>query len=136
MILLNETNTPVETSLRGLFKEDEENSLNSITFFNQTITPTMLLIISIILSVITVITSSRKIAILRTGGGVPATGQLLVVVSALAAHGARIIALLAMFAPTMGLFSILGHWQMEQVPYDDHYYDMDVFQTAHGEFFS
>merc|ERR1712155_308046 len=47
----------------------------------------------------------------------PITSQVFVILWGLFASAKRIIAIVAVFIPSLGLFNILHHWQAEQIPF-------------------
>ena len=47
----------------------------------------------------------------------PMTSQAFVILWGLFASAKRVIAIVAVFIPSLGLFNILHHWQAEQIPF-------------------
>ena len=79
-------------------------------------TNTGFLALSIALSVKTIYFVTLKcISILKPFLGF--TTKLVLMAWIVASASARVFAIVVYFAPSFGLFSILGHWEMEKIPY-------------------
>ena len=59
----------------------------------------------------------QRKAIATEKGFLPFTSQLVIVFWSTVAAGRRIMAVVAWFLPSLGLFSILNHWKAEQIPF-------------------
>ena len=89
-------------------------------FFEQTeilgLSTDSLLIISILLSSKTCVTLHLK-QIKTDKEFLPFTSQVLIFLWGLFASAKRVMAMVAVFVPSLGLFSVLHHWQAEQIPF-------------------
>ena len=75
-----------------------------------------LLVISTLLSFKTCVTLHRK-QIKTDKEFLPITAQVMVFLWGLFASAKRVMAIVAVFIPSLGLFSVLHHWQAEQIPF-------------------
>ena len=79
-------------------------------------TATTLLILSTSWSFKTCILLQRK-AIKTEKGLLPFTSTLVILFWSSVASGRRILAIIVLFLPSLGLFNILNHWKAEQIPF-------------------
>ena len=76
-----------------------------------------LLALSIVLSIKSIYFVSLKvITILKTF--LPFTTKFFLMLWIMVSSSARVMSLVFFFIPSFGLFSILGHWKLEQTPYN------------------
>ena len=104
LLLLNRTKTPTTGGLEAIF--DEGKTWNAQT----------ILAVSVTWSLLSTIKTQTKLTILDKGF-CPTTSKLVVLAWASFATLRRILSLVTMFIPSMGLFSLLHHWKWEQVPF-------------------
>ena len=104
VLLLNRTKTPTTGGLEIIF--DEGNTWDAQT----------ILAVSVTWSLLSTIKMQTSITILDKGF-CPTTSKLVVLAWASFATLRRILSLVTMFIPSMGLCSLLHHWQWEQVPF-------------------
>ena len=111
VIILLLTNTETGTVyLPGL------NAITSSTFFGIKFSPEVFLGISIFWSTKSCILLQIK-SISAEKGFMPAMTQIIVTFYATFGTIRRILAIVMFFVPSFGLFSILHHWQEEQIPF-------------------
>ena len=103
VLLLNRTDTPTTGGLETIF--DEGNATTHV------------LVLSILWSIFTSIKMQVKFTILEMGY-CPTTSKLVVLAWATFATLRRILSLVTLFIPSMGLFSLLHHWKWEKVPFN------------------
>ena len=103
LLLLNRTDTPTTGGLETIFDEGRDK--------------TTFLAVSITWSIISAIKSQTNFTILDKGF-CPTKSKLVVLAWATFATLRRILSLVTMFIPSMGLFSLLYHWKWEQVPFN------------------
>ena len=119
LLLLSYTETPVEKGLKTVFNE----GLGALPLF--------LLTISNILSAKSFTTSHCKV--LNVGREhFPLTSRLIATIFSLCGLTTRVVAMIMYFTVPLGLFSLLRHWQAEQVPWSQ--YTLD-FVTPDGLMF-
>ena len=99
LLLLNRTNTPTTGGLE-LFFDDA----------------TTILILSVTWSIISAIKTHTNLTILDKGF-CPTSSKLVVLAWAFCATLRRILSLVTLFIPSMGLCSLLHHWKWEKVPF-------------------
>ena len=104
LLLLNWTDTPTTGGLDAIFDE------------GKTWDATTILAVSVTWSILSTIKSQTNLTILDKGF-CPTTSKLVVLAWASFATLRRILSLVTMFIPAMGLCSLLHHWKWEQVPY-------------------
>ena len=106
LLLLSETNTPTTGGLETFFEK------TSISY----------LIISILWSIKTSFSEHLKhVSIAKPHLGIKS--KVMVYIMAALAASKRILVLVMFFVPGLGLFSILHHWQAEQIPFDVSYFN-------------
>ena len=111
LLLLSETNTPTTGGLDTFFEKTDNRYL----------------IISILWSIKTSFSQHLKhVSIAKPY--LEITSKVLVYIMAALAASKRILVMVMFFVPGLGLFSILHHWQAEQIPFD-------VSKTPEGTFF-
>ena len=116
LLFLSYTQTPVETGLKTVFNEGLE------------LLPILLLTASIFLSIISFTTSHCKV--LNVGREhFPFKSRLVASLYSLCGLVSRVVAILIYFTVPLGLFSLLIHWQGEQVPWSHYILD---FVTPEG----
>ena len=77
-----------------------------------------LLALSIVLSIKTIYSITMKsIKILKTF--LPFMTKFFLMLWIMVSSTARVMSLVFFFIPSLGLFSILGHWKLEQTPYSE-----------------
>ena len=108
VLLLNRTDTPTTGGLETIF-----DGGNGRCYGNAT----QVLVLSVLWSIFTSIRMKAKFIFLEKGF-CPTTSQLVVVAWATFATLRRILSLITVFIPPMGLFNLLHHWKWEQVPFD------------------
>ena len=104
VLLLNRTETPTTGGLETIFDEGKSFDATSV------------LVISILLSLYSSIKMHTNLIILEKGF-CPTTSKLVVLAWATFATLKRILSVVTLFIPSMGLFSILNHWRWEQFPF-------------------
>ena len=102
ILLLNRTKTPTTGGLEAIFDE------------GKTWDATTVLILSVTWSIFSSIKTHTNLTILDKGF-CPATSKLVVLAWATFAMLRRILSLITLFIPSMGLCSLLHHWKWEQV---------------------
>ena len=105
ILLLNQTETPTTGGLETVF-EQEYLGMNQIT----------ILCLSIALSLWSCIKLHTKLVIFEKGF-CPIMSKILIFLWGTFATLRRILSIVAMFTPSMGLFSLLHHWRAEQRPF-------------------
>ena len=101
-LLLSSTDTPTSGGLEHMFKQTDE----------------VFLALSIALSVKTIyLVTLKSIATLKPFLGF--TSKLVLMLWIIFSVSARVMAIVLFFTPSFGLFSILGHWKLEQTPYSE-----------------
>ena len=105
LLLLNRTETPTTGGLETIFDE------------GKTWDATTILAVSVTWSLLSTIKSHTTLTILDKGF-CPTTSKLVVLAWASFATLRRILSLVTMFIPAMGLCNLLHHWKWEQVPYE------------------
>merc|ERR1719232_2214460 len=101
-LLLSSTTTATTGGLEQMFKNTSD----------------ALLALSIVLSIKTIYFITLKvITILKTF--LPFTTKFFLMLWIMVSSSARVMSLVFFFIPSLGLFSILGHWKMEQTPYSE-----------------
>ena len=105
LLLLNRTETATTGGLEAFFDKGK-------TWDAQTI-----LAVSVTWSLLSTIKSQTNLTILDKGF-CPTTSKLVVLAWATFATLRRILSLVTMFIPAMGLCSLLHHWKWEQVPFE------------------
>ena len=104
VLLLNRTDTPTTGGLETLF--DDGKKIDAITVF---------LILSIIWSLFSTIKVNTNITILEKGF-CPTTSKLVVLAWSTFAILRRVLSLVALFIPSLGLFSLLHHFEWDKIP--------------------
>ena len=122
LVLLNETKTPTTGGLEVLFEQISAFGMNATT----------LLILSTSWSFKTCILLQRK-AIKTEKGLLPFTSTLLIVFWSTMAAGRRIMAIIVLFLPSLGLFNILNHWKAEQIPFAIRLEVVEDFNITSGD---
>ena len=117
VLLLNRTDTPITGGLETIF--DEGKSYDATT----------VLVLSILWSLFSSIKMHTNFTILEKGF-CPTTSKLVVLVWATFATLRRILSLITLFIPSMGLFSILHHWRWEKVQYSKFFTDRLDFKVS------
>ena len=101
-LLLSSTDTPTSGGLEQMFKQTDE----------------VFLALSIALSVKTIyLVTLKSISTLKPFLGF--TSKLVLMLWIIFSVSARVMAIVLFFTPSFGLFSILGHWKLEQTPYSE-----------------
>merc|ERR1719232_1932275 len=101
-LLLSSTTTATTGGLEQMFKKTSD----------------ALLALSIVLSIKSIYFVSLKvITILKTF--LPFTTKFFLMLWIMVSSSARVMSLVFFFIPSLGLFSILGHWKLEQTPYSE-----------------
>ena len=108
LLLLNRTNTPTTGGLEAIF--DEGKSFDATT----------VLALSVTWSIFSTIKTHTNLTILEKGF-CPTTSKLVVLVWATFATLRRILSLVAVFIPSLGLYSLLSHLKWEEVPFQIRY---------------
>ena len=108
VLLLNRTDTPTTGGLETIF-DDSNAGCNG--------NATQVLVLSVLWSIFTSIRMQAKFTFLEKGY-CPTTPKLVVLAWATFATLRRILSLVTVFIPSMGLFNLLHHWKWEQVPFD------------------
>ena len=103
-LLLNRTETPTTGGLETIF--DDGKKIDATTVF---------LILSILWSLFSSIKIHTKITILEKGF-CPTTSKLVVLAWATFATMRRVLSLVALFIPSMGLFCLLHHLEWDKIP--------------------
>ena len=104
LLLLNRTDTPTTGGLETIFDEGK-------TWDAETI-----LAVSVTWSIFSTIKSHTNLTIMEKGF-CPTTSKLVIIAWASFATLRRILSLITVFIPSMGLLSLLYHWKWEHVPY-------------------
>ena len=117
LLLLNRTDTPATGGLETIF--DEGKSYDATT----------ILVLSILWSLFSSIKMHTNFTILEKGF-CPTTSKLVVLAWATSATLRRILSLVTLFIPSMGLFSILHHWRWEKVQYSKFFTDRPDFKIS------
>ena len=105
VLLLNRTDTPTTRGLETIFDDGEK-----------IYTTTIFLILSILWSLFSSIKMHTNLTILEKGF-CPITSKLVSLAWATFATLRRFLSLVALFIPSMGLFSLLHHFEWDQVPF-------------------
>ena len=108
VLLLNRTDTPTTGGLETIFDEGNARCNGNAT---------EVLVLSILWNIFTSIRIQAKFSILEKGYCRTAS-KLVVIAWATFATLRRILSLVTVFIPSMGLFGLLHHWKWEQVPFD------------------
>ena len=108
LLLLTRTKTPTTRGLESFFEKD--------TFLGVNVNPDLILAISVSLSLKTCIFMHIK-AVSMEKGIFRMKAKIAVFAWAVFAIVRRIISVLAFFSPSLGLFSLLHHWQAENTPF-------------------
>ena len=103
ILLLNRTNTPTTGGLETIF--DEGKSYDATT----------ILVLSILWSLFSSIKTHTNLTILEKGF-CPTTSKLVVLAWATFATLRRVLSLVAVFIPSLGLFSLLHHFEWDKIP--------------------
>ena len=103
LLLLNRTDTPTTGGLETIF--DEGKSYDATT----------ILVLSILWSLFSSIKAHTNLTILEKGF-CPTTSKLVVLTWATFATMRRVLSLIALFIPSMGLFSLLHHFEWDKIP--------------------
>ena len=106
LVLLNETNTPTTGGLEVLFEQVSAFGMSATT----------LLILSTSWSFKSCVLLQGK-ANKTEKGLFPFTSTLVILFWSTVAVGRRILAIIVLFLPSLGLFNILNHWKAEQIPF-------------------
>ena len=122
LILLNRTDTPTTGGLETIF--DEGKSLWIWSLSADTV-----LIVSITWSLFSTIKTHTDLTVLEKGF-CSTRSKLVVLAWALFATLKRIMSLVTLFIPSMGLFSLLHHWKWEKVPFQ---FRHDIAQKISSE---
>ena len=117
ILLLNRTNTPSTGGLETIF--DEGKSYDATT----------ILVLSILWSLFSSIKTHTNLTILEKGF-CPTTSKLVVLTWATFATMRRVLSLVALFIPSMGLFSLLHHLRWDQVQYSKFFTDRPDFKIS------
>ena len=104
LLLLNRTKTPTTGGLDTIFDEGKNYDATTV------------LVLSILWSVFSSIKSHTNLTILEKGF-CPTTSKLLVLAWATFATMRRVLSLVALFIPSMGLFSLLHHFEWDKIPF-------------------
>ena len=104
LLLLNRTETATTGGLETIF--DEGKSWDAQT----------ILVLSVMFSLCSSIKSQTSLTIVEKGF-CPTSSKLVALAWATFATLRRILSIVTVFIPSMGLFSLLHHWQWETVPY-------------------
>ena len=110
LILLNRTDTPTTGGLETIF--DEEKTWLFWSWDADTV-----LIVSVTWSMFSTIRTHTDLTVLEKGF-CSTRSKLVVLTWASFATLRRVLSLVALFIPSMGLCSILHHWKWEQVPFE------------------
>lgn len=105
-MLLAQTDTPTTGGFETVFKKKP----------SQWISPDVLLALSLGWSLFSCIKTHTNL-ISAEKGYCPMTSKLCIFAWGTFATLRRILSIIAMFAPSMGLFSLLNHWSYEQIPF-------------------
>ena len=106
LLLVARTLTKTNGGLEAVFKKKEFLGMSADS----------LLVISTIWSFTTCVLLHRK-QIKTDKEYLPKTSEVFVLLWGLFASAKRVMAIIAVFIPSLGLFSVLQHWQAEQMPY-------------------
>ena len=106
MILLNQSKTPATRGLNSVFSQSE-------TIDNSTI----LLILSILWTLKTSLTTYVGLYSVRKDGFMPMKAKLALGLRCFSVISTRILAIVLFFSGFLGLFNLLGHHQMEKIPW-------------------
>ena len=104
LLLLHRTNTPTTGGLEAIF--DEGKSFDATT----------ILAVSVTWSIFSTIKTHTNLTILEKGF-CPTSSKLVVLAWATFATLRRILSLVAVFIPSLGLYSLLNHLKWEEVPF-------------------
>ena len=107
LMLLSKTSTPTTGGLETVFEESSFLGINNIYIS---------LLVSIIWSIYTCV-DLHLTEISTEKGHLPNSSKLIVFAWGFFATVRRVTAIVSFFIPSMGLFNILHHWQVEQVPF-------------------
>ena len=118
VLLLNRTDTPTTGGLETIF--DDGKKIDATTVF---------LVLSILWSLFSSIKIHTNITILEKGF-CPTTSKLVVLAWATFATMRRVLSLVALFIPSMGLFSLLHHQRWDQVQYSRFFTDRQDFKIS------
>ena len=118
VLLLNRTDTPTTGGLETIF--DDGKKIDTTSVF---------LILSILWSLFSSIKTHTNIMILEKGF-CPITSKLVVLAWATFATLRRVLSLVALFIPSMGLFSLLFHMKWDQIQYSKFFTDRPDFKIS------
>ena len=118
VLLLNRTDTPTTGGLETIF--DDGKKIDSTT---------VVLILSILWSLFSSIKTHTNLTILEKGF-CPITSKLVVLAWATFATLRRVLSLITLFIPSMGLFSLLHHHRWDQVQYSKFFTDRPDFKIS------
>ena len=104
------TNTPTTGGLEAIFDENERS------WWNRSWDVTAILAVSVTWGILSTIKTHTNLTILDKGF-CPTSSKLVVLAWAASATVRRILSLVTLFIPSMGLFSLLHHWKWEQIPF-------------------
>ena len=104
LLLLNRTDTPTTGGLETIFDKGKTWDANTVLAF------------SVSWSLFSTIKTHTNVVILEKGF-CPTTSKLVILAWATFATLRRILSLVTLFIPSMGLCNILHHWKWEQVPF-------------------
>ena len=107
LLLLSRTSTPTTGGLETIFDERNWKIFDATTAF----------VLSILWSLLSTIKTNTNLIILEKGF-CPTTSKIVVLAWSMFATLKRILSLVTLFIPSMGLFSLLHHWKWEQVPFN------------------
>ena len=117
MVLLSQTNFPIESGLQSIFKSndnaEDENSIQKTLLSNKSATLAFL-IISILWSFLTSALTSMKITT-KSKMFLPIAAKLLLIIRFLSILIIRICSIVTYFAPYLGTLDIMAHYQAEKV---------------------
>ena len=109
LILLNRTDTPTTGGLETIFDGGK-------TWWIWSWDANTVLAVSVLWSMFSTIKTHTNLIVLEKGF-CSTRSQLVVLAWAFFATLRRILSLITLFIPSMGLFSLLHHWKWEQVPF-------------------
>ena len=115
-LLLSSTNTPTSGGLEMMFQK----------------TSNAFLVLSIGLSVKTIYFVTLKTNSIEKPF-LPMTSKLVLLSWIVVSASSRIMAIVFLFTPSFGLFSILGHWKLEQTPYSEVLNDRFTHKWCRGK---
>ena len=110
LLLLNRTHTPTTGGLEAIFDEKKTGLLDATT----------ILAVSVTWSIFSTIKTHTNLTILDKGF-CPTTSKLVALSWSTFATLRRILSLVVVFIPSLGLYSLLNHLKWEQVPFQFRY---------------